>query len=59
MPSPLPQDPCCAREVSDRRKALSLKQRLDKVDRSTARLRLKAEFWGEETRTGAAEPTLK
>jgi hypothetical protein len=32
-------DPCCAREVSDRRKALSLKKQLDAVDISTAKLK--------------------
>lgn len=45
-----PQDPCCAKEVQDRRKALSLRRRLENVDRSTARIKAREMAW----RKGAA-----
>jgi len=39
-------DPCCARELSDRRKAFDLKQQLNSVDISTAKLKQMAIYSG-------------
>jgi len=49
-------DPCCAKEVTDRRKAMVLKKKLDSVDRSTARLRGKDAIWGNSSYCTCNDP---
>lgn len=40
-------DPCCARELDDRRKALSMRQKLEAVDRSTEKIKLLASIYSD------------
>ena len=40
------QDPCCAKEVQDRRKSRALKEQLLSVDRSTVKIKMMASSWG-------------